>query len=85
MRAEQAASYMSISKAMFLRLVDEGMMPPPVPVPGHAIVTWDRLDLDDAYQAIKDRVAPTENTFDKAMRGYRDGPTNRKKIPVPEG
>jgi predicted DNA-binding transcriptional regulator AlpA len=65
MRAEQAAAYLSISKSMFFRLVEEGVMPPPIKIPGHSITTWDRHDLDAAYDNLKQ---PYENTVHKRLR-----------------
>ena len=51
MRADRAAAYLDLSEAAFLRLVEEGLMPPPVRIKG--AVTWDRLQLDAAYETFK--------------------------------
>lgn len=75
MRAEAAAAYLSMSKAMFLRLVEDGLMPQPTPV--RSMVTWDRNDLDDAYQAIKDHALPAENSFDKNQRERKNAKTRK--------
>jgi predicted DNA-binding transcriptional regulator AlpA len=51
MRSDRAAAYLDLSEAAFLRLVEEGLMPPPVRIKG--AVTWDRLQLDAAYENFK--------------------------------
>jgi predicted DNA-binding transcriptional regulator AlpA len=51
MRADRAAAYLDMSESAFLRLVDEGLMPEPVRIKG--AVTWDRLQLDAAYENFK--------------------------------
>jgi predicted DNA-binding transcriptional regulator AlpA len=51
MRAEQAAAYLAMSKSVFLKLVNEGCMPVPVRI--QSMVSWDRFDLDAAYDAFK--------------------------------
>jgi predicted DNA-binding transcriptional regulator AlpA len=48
LRAEHAAAYLAMSKASFLRLVEEETMPPGIKVRG--MVVWDRHDLDDAFE-----------------------------------
>jgi predicted DNA-binding transcriptional regulator AlpA len=52
MRADRAAAYIGVSTRKFLQLVDDGRMPQPVRIDG--AVTWDRLDLDRAYDRLKD-------------------------------
>jgi predicted DNA-binding transcriptional regulator AlpA len=51
MRADRAAAYLSMSQSAFLRLVEEGLMPKPVKIKGMS--TWDRLELDTAYENFK--------------------------------
>lgn len=70
-RAERAAAYLSISKAAFLRLVGEGELPPPVRI--HGIVSWDRLDLDAAYENWKGREAG--NTMHRLLRTTKVRPS----------
>jgi predicted DNA-binding transcriptional regulator AlpA len=78
MRAEQAAAYLSISKSLFLVLVDEEILPKPTKVPGHDVSTWDRLDLDSAYDDWKSGTGqPSENTVHKRLRELADA--NRKQ------
>jgi transcriptional regulator with XRE-family HTH domain len=48
MRLGRAAAYLDISPSTFLRLVDDGLLPRPTKVRG--VVSWDRLDLDAAYE-----------------------------------
>lgn len=51
LRADRAAAYLSMSQSAFLKLVDERLMPDPVRIKG--ITTWDRLELDAAYENFK--------------------------------
>jgi predicted DNA-binding transcriptional regulator AlpA len=69
MRAERAAAYLDMSTSTFFRLVDEGALPAPTKKKG--IVSWDRLDLDAAYENWKDENGPHENTMHKLLRGDR--------------
>jgi predicted DNA-binding transcriptional regulator AlpA len=52
MRVERAAAYLDISSDSFYRLVDAGDLPQPTRKNG--IVSWDRLELDAAYENWKD-------------------------------
>lgn len=72
MRAEAAASYLAISKSLFLRLVEEGVIGLPTKVPGHDVSTWDRIDLDSAYDDWKTGSAPGENTVQRRLRELRN-------------
>lgn len=51
MRAERAAAYLDISKSMFLQWVAEGKMPKGTRIGG--LRSWDREDIDAAYEALK--------------------------------
>jgi predicted DNA-binding transcriptional regulator AlpA len=51
MRADRAAAYLGMGRSKFLVLVDEGRLPQPVRIDG--VTTWDRLDLDAAYDRLK--------------------------------
>ena len=66
MRADRAAAYLSMSTSMFLRLVDEGLMPPATKI--RDMATWDRFDLDAAYENLKDSGEPSENTVHRRLR-----------------
>jgi predicted DNA-binding transcriptional regulator AlpA len=66
MRLEQAAAYLSISTSSFLRLVEEGALPPAIK--RHSMALWDRLDLDAAFENWKTPSGPSENTVHKLLR-----------------
>lgn len=51
MRADRAAAYLDMSLSKFLKLVEDGRMPQPTRIDG--MVSWDRLDLDVAYDKLK--------------------------------
>ena len=72
LRAEQAAAYLAMSKASFLRLVEDGTMPSAIKIKG--MVIWDRHDLDDAFEELKrqSQQAKPVNTMD-ALLGIKDG------------
>jgi hypothetical protein len=53
----------------FLRFVDEGLLPPPTKVRG--VVSWDRHDLDCAYEDWKAASGDDENTMHKLLRGQK--------------
>ena len=79
MRAERAAAYLDLSLSTFLRFVDEGLLPPPVKV--HGVVSWDRHDLDCAFEDWKTAGGDKENTMHKLLReGGNDRP---KKVSLP--
>jgi predicted DNA-binding transcriptional regulator AlpA len=66
MRAEQAAEYLSMSRSMWLKLVAEGKMPPGIKI--GSMTTWDRYDIDDAFEDLKrGNVEPSENTMHKIL------------------
>lgn len=48
----QAAQYVGVSAALFDLLVVDGRMPKPFRV--NSRVVWDRLRLDDAFEALSD-------------------------------
>jgi predicted DNA-binding transcriptional regulator AlpA len=72
MRAEQGAVYLSISRSLFLRLVEEEVLPKPTKVPGHDVTTWDRFDLDAAYEDWKTSREPSENSVQRRLKELRD-------------
>jgi predicted DNA-binding transcriptional regulator AlpA len=66
MRADRAAAYLDMSKTTFLDLVKEGVMPKPVR--RGRIVRWDRLDLDAAFDDMKEvGRAALGNTIDRKL------------------
>jgi predicted DNA-binding transcriptional regulator AlpA len=70
MRAEQAASYLSMSRASFLRLVEQGVMPTAIKVRGMAL--WDRLDLDNAWEELKEKPDSKPRNTINAILGITD-------------
>jgi predicted DNA-binding transcriptional regulator AlpA len=50
-RADRACAYLGMGKSKFLDLVAKGRLPKPVRIDG--MTTWDRLELDAAYDAMK--------------------------------
>jgi predicted DNA-binding transcriptional regulator AlpA len=48
-----SAGYIGISPSKFDQMVDDGRMPKPIRIDGR--VLWDRRDLDEAFDALKDR------------------------------
>lgn len=65
MRADRAAAYLDISKSKFLELVGQGRLPRPVKIDG--ITSWDRFELDAAYESMKEqeqqRLNPIEEHY----------------------
>jgi hypothetical protein len=65
MRADRAAAYLDMSTSSFLRLVEVSKMPKAVPVGGMTI--WDRLELDAAFENLKNPEPTSENTMHKLL------------------
>ena len=66
LRADDAASYLGMSKTKFLELVDKGTIPRAFTI--DSIKIWDRFDLDAVIDAAKEVEAPSKNnSFDKIM------------------
>jgi len=63
MRVDRAAAYLGISKSKFLQLVDQGRLPKPVRIDG--ITTWDRLDIDVAYEGMKEQQVERRNPIEE--------------------
>jgi len=53
MDVERAASYVGFGRTKFLEMVDDGRMPKPIDVDGNP--RWDRVDLDAAFDDLKER------------------------------
>ena len=64
MRADRAAAYLGMSTSAFLRLVGISM-PHGVPVGGMTI--WDRLELDAAFENLKNPDRTSENSMHKIL------------------
>src|SRR5262249_19361714 len=67
LRADRAAAYLSMSTSTFLKLVQEGDLPAPIRKNG--IVSWDRLELDAAYENWKEGGG---NTALKLLREHEE-------------
>lgn len=52
---DTAAQYVGLGSSKFRELVNDGRMPQPIRFDGRKI--WDRVDLDDAMDAIKGKQA----------------------------
>jgi len=71
MRAPEAATYLAMSRASFLRLVEDRVMPQPIKIRG--MTMWDRLELDDAFGELKHGDGePSPNTVHKRLRELQD-------------
>jgi hypothetical protein len=66
-----------MSTSMFLRLVDEKVLPQPTKI--RDMTTWDRLDLDAAYEDLKHSTEPSENTVRRRLRELRELDEQRRK------
>lgn len=58
----EAAAYVGVSASLFDSLVKCGAMPTPKIINSRTV--WDRLKLDEAFEALPDRV--THNPWDEA-------------------
>jgi predicted DNA-binding transcriptional regulator AlpA len=65
MRSDRAAAYLAMSQSTFLRLVEEKLLPEPVKIKG--MVSWDRLELDAAYENFKGDDGDDGNTMHKIL------------------
>lgn len=54
MDVERAAAYVGLGKTKFLEMVEQGRMPKPVRIE-EEMPRWDRLDLDAAFEDLKER------------------------------
>lgn len=61
-RAE-AAAYIGISTGLFDTMVRDGRMPAPKQINARAV--WDRLRLDDAFEALPDKNADNDDPWSK--------------------
>jgi predicted DNA-binding transcriptional regulator AlpA len=65
MRCDKAASYLDMSQASFLRLVESGDFPAGVPIRG--MMVWDRYELDACFENFKDKRQRKRNTVNEAL------------------
>jgi predicted DNA-binding transcriptional regulator AlpA len=54
----QSAEYVGVGVSKFDELVRDGRMPQPKQVDGRTI--WDRLELDEAFNSLEQKSAPTK-------------------------
>ena len=59
---EQAAEYIGVGATKFDEMVKDGRMPKPKRIDGR--VVWDRIQLDEAFDALNDEAAPNKNPWD---------------------
>ncbi len=76
MDLERAATYVGLGRTKFLQMVDDGRMPQPVRIEAE-MPRWDRLDLDAAWEDLKDKrrdpVARAKDAFWRKQRARHDG------------
>jgi predicted DNA-binding transcriptional regulator AlpA len=56
----EAAEYIGVSPSLFDEMVKDGRMPKPIRINSRTV--WDRKQLDEAFEALKDQ--PEENPWD---------------------
>jgi predicted DNA-binding transcriptional regulator AlpA len=56
----EAATYIGVSPSLFDIMVKDGRMPRPIPINSRRV--WDRRELDEAFEALKDE--PQTNPWD---------------------
>lgn len=65
----EAAQYIGVSPSLFDQMVEDGRMPKPKPI--NARKVWDRLKLDQAFEALPDTGGSGANLWDELMYGGR--------------
>jgi predicted DNA-binding transcriptional regulator AlpA len=68
MRADDAASYLGMSRSKFLQLVGDGILPKPRRA--HGLVLWERRELDFAFES-EWHTVDERNTFDRVIASLR--------------
>lgn len=64
----EAAQYIGVSPSLFDEMVKDGRMPTPKPI--NARKVWDRLKLDQAFEALPDSAGAGDNPWDEITRGH---------------
>jgi hypothetical protein len=78
MRAEQAATHFSMSRSMWLKLVDDKKMPPGSTIIGTTMRFWKTAECQDRFDDLTSGDGePSENTVQKRLRELAD--ERRKK------
>jgi predicted DNA-binding transcriptional regulator AlpA len=62
----QAADYIGVGVTKFDQMVDDGRMPKPKRIDGRTV--WDRMKLDEAFDALEHENAAPRNKWDEGMR-----------------
>jgi predicted DNA-binding transcriptional regulator AlpA len=62
MNRTQSADYIGVSASKFDMMVKDGRMPKPIPIDGRKV--WDKIELDEAFEALK--AEPSANPWDHA-------------------
>jgi hypothetical protein len=63
----ESAQYIGVSPSLFDEMVRDGRMPSPKPI--NARKVWDRLKLDQAFEALPDTEGAAENPWDEVTNG----------------
>lgn len=63
----EAAQYIGVSPSLFDEMVKDGRMPQPKPI--NARKVWDRLKLDEAFEALPDVNGAVVNPWDELNNG----------------
>jgi len=63
----EAAQYIGVSPSLFDEMVKDGRMPPPKPINSRKV--WDRLKLDQAFEALPDLDGGAANPWDEVTDG----------------
>ena len=61
----QAADYIGVGVTKFDEMVADGRMPKPKRIDGRTV--WDRMKLDEAFDALEDENAAPKNIWDEGM------------------
>ena len=61
----EAARYVGVSPTLFDLLVKDGRMPPPIPINSRRV--WDRVKVDQAFEALDANDASTDDEWKVAV------------------
>jgi predicted DNA-binding transcriptional regulator AlpA len=63
----ETAQYIGVSPSLFDEMVKDGRMPPPKPINSRKV--WDRLKVDQAFEALPDSEGAANNPWDEVADG----------------
>jgi hypothetical protein len=63
----EAAQFIGVSPSLFDEMVRDGRMPAPKPINSRKV--WDRLKLDQAFEALPDVGGAVDNPWDELKKG----------------